>query len=166
MDETFHLEDEKLDILSHSARGNTIHILTLDPALATDVYERIENDPVFQQMDISGIYDRQSFDSADHKKIEQLIESSVIAFFKDLDLQDWEIQYLQDLAEEVGEPLYELIDFYLAPQTILQKIRRLWRVQRISVKALKLIAKTAELGQPPTRTFSHFTKVNETTLNY
>ncbi len=45
MDETFHLEDEKLDILSHSARGNTIHILTLDPALATDVYERIENDP-------------------------------------------------------------------------------------------------------------------------
>lgn len=45
MDDTYHIEDPEVDILSHSARGNTIHILTLDPVLATDVYERIHHDP-------------------------------------------------------------------------------------------------------------------------
>ena len=44
-DERYQVEDEGLDILSHSGRGNTIHILSLDPALATDVYERIHHDP-------------------------------------------------------------------------------------------------------------------------
>lgn len=45
MGDTYHLEDEQLDILSHAGRRNTIHILTLDPILATDVYERIHHDP-------------------------------------------------------------------------------------------------------------------------
>ena len=45
MDERYEVEDPQVDILSHSARGNTIHILTLDPILATDVYERIHHDP-------------------------------------------------------------------------------------------------------------------------
>jgi hypothetical protein len=43
-DERYEIEDEGLDILSHAARENTIHILTLDPALAADVYERIHHD--------------------------------------------------------------------------------------------------------------------------
>jgi hypothetical protein len=33
------------DFLSHPRRRNSIHIFTLDPILATDVYERIHNDP-------------------------------------------------------------------------------------------------------------------------
>ena len=45
IDERYQIEDEGLDILSHSARGNRIHILTLDPVLAADVYERIHHDP-------------------------------------------------------------------------------------------------------------------------
>ena len=45
LDERYEIEDEGLDILSHAARENTIHILTLDPALAADVYERIHHDP-------------------------------------------------------------------------------------------------------------------------
>jgi hypothetical protein len=44
LDERYQIEDEGVDILSYSARENTIHILTLDPALATDVYERIHHD--------------------------------------------------------------------------------------------------------------------------
>jgi hypothetical protein len=44
-DERYQVEDEGVDILSHTGRTNTTHILTLDPALATDVYERIHHDP-------------------------------------------------------------------------------------------------------------------------
>ncbi|MHC4297585.1 MAG: hypothetical protein ACYS7Y_09815 [Planctomycetota bacterium] len=39
------ITDEEHDILSHTGRGNRIHVLTLDPILATDVCERINNDP-------------------------------------------------------------------------------------------------------------------------
>ena len=38
------LIDEGVDILSHRARGNRIHVLTADPVLATDVCERIRAD--------------------------------------------------------------------------------------------------------------------------
>jgi len=45
LEETYHLTDDEYDILSHRARGSRIHVLTLDPALATDVCERIAGDP-------------------------------------------------------------------------------------------------------------------------
>jgi hypothetical protein len=44
LEDTYHLEDYKEDILSHPSRKNTIHILTLDSILANDVYQRIHND--------------------------------------------------------------------------------------------------------------------------
>ncbi|MHC4692148.1 MAG: hypothetical protein ACYS67_05350 [Planctomycetota bacterium] len=45
MDPIYHIKDTKHDILSHPRRENKIHILTLDSALATDVYERIHHHP-------------------------------------------------------------------------------------------------------------------------
>ncbi|MCP4258665.1 MAG: hypothetical protein GY774_14360 [Planctomycetes bacterium] len=44
MEERYDLEDPGEDILSHTSRGNIIHILTLDSILGNDVYERIHND--------------------------------------------------------------------------------------------------------------------------
>ena len=45
LDPIYHLKDTKWDILSHPRRENKIHILTLDRALANDVYERIHHHP-------------------------------------------------------------------------------------------------------------------------
>jgi hypothetical protein len=45
LNERIHLIDEKHDILSHSQRQDVIHIFTLDPVLASDIYERIHHDP-------------------------------------------------------------------------------------------------------------------------
>src|SRR4030042_2732877 len=45
LDGRYNIEDKKADILSPSQRAAWIHILSLDPILATDVYERIHNDP-------------------------------------------------------------------------------------------------------------------------
>lgn len=44
MNQRIHLIDEKHDVLSHSQRKEVIHILTLDPILASDICERISND--------------------------------------------------------------------------------------------------------------------------
>jgi len=45
LEETYHLTDDKYDILSHRARGSRIHVLTADSVLAGDVCERIRHDP-------------------------------------------------------------------------------------------------------------------------
>jgi len=45
LDGRYNINDTEQDILSHSDRADQIHILSLDPILATDVYERIHNDP-------------------------------------------------------------------------------------------------------------------------
>lgn len=45
LDGRYNINDTEQDILSHSDRADQIHILSLDPILATDVYERLHNDP-------------------------------------------------------------------------------------------------------------------------
>jgi hypothetical protein len=45
LDGRINIKDTERDILSHSERADWIHILSLDPILVTDVYERIHNDP-------------------------------------------------------------------------------------------------------------------------
>ena len=48
MEDTYHLTDNKLDILTHPNRRDQIHILTVDPILGTDVRERIRADDRFK----------------------------------------------------------------------------------------------------------------------
>jgi hypothetical protein len=45
LEDRWDITDEEHDILSHTGRGNRIHVLTLDKVLADDVCERINNDP-------------------------------------------------------------------------------------------------------------------------
>jgi hypothetical protein len=44
VDDTYHLIDNRQDILSHPERRGQIHVLTIDPVLAADVCERIGSD--------------------------------------------------------------------------------------------------------------------------
>ena len=44
MEDRYHLIDNNIDILSHPGREDRIHILTVDPVLAADIYERIHED--------------------------------------------------------------------------------------------------------------------------
>jgi hypothetical protein len=44
-DDNYNLQGLPLDILSHPARKDNVHILTLDSTLAADIYERISSDP-------------------------------------------------------------------------------------------------------------------------
>ncbi len=44
VEDTYHLTDDKQDILTHPRRRGQIHILTIDPVLAADLCERIGSD--------------------------------------------------------------------------------------------------------------------------
>jgi len=48
VEDTYHLTDNKLDILTHPNRRDQIHVLTVDPTLGTDVRERIRADDRFK----------------------------------------------------------------------------------------------------------------------
>lgn len=45
MEDRWDITDDEFDVLSHTGRGNRIHVLTLDKALADDVCERIRSNP-------------------------------------------------------------------------------------------------------------------------
>ncbi len=49
MEDTYHLTDDRYDILTHPKRRGQIHVLTIDPVLATDVCERIGADTRLQR---------------------------------------------------------------------------------------------------------------------
>lgn len=51
-DRPIELTDPGLDTLSHPERADKVFILTLDPILATDIYERIHFDPRMQSYEI------------------------------------------------------------------------------------------------------------------
>ena len=51
-DRPVELTDSGLDALSHPERADKIYILTLDPILVTDIYERIHFDPRMQSYEI------------------------------------------------------------------------------------------------------------------
>lgn len=53
MQDKYTITDSKQDILTHRKRRNSIHILTLDPTLATDVYSRIHHDPRMKYVKIT-----------------------------------------------------------------------------------------------------------------
>ncbi|OHB65582.1 MAG: hypothetical protein A2Y76_12290 [Planctomycetes bacterium RBG_13_60_9] len=48
VEDTYHLTDDKVDILSHRNRRDQIHVLTIDPILGTDVCERLRADDRFR----------------------------------------------------------------------------------------------------------------------
>ena len=48
MEDTYHLTDDNVDILTHPNRRDQIHVLTIDPILGTDVRERLRADDRFK----------------------------------------------------------------------------------------------------------------------
>jgi hypothetical protein len=44
VEDTYHLTDDKVDILSHPRRRDQVHVLTVDPILGVDICERIHAD--------------------------------------------------------------------------------------------------------------------------
>jgi hypothetical protein len=79
---------------------------------------------------------------ADCQKISDAFIESVFFTLEDVGLTQREREFLQKFSDEMTRPINELVQFYLHPKTFKQKVKRLWRIQRILVKMIKLINKT------------------------
>jgi hypothetical protein len=110
--------------------------------------QRLGENPAFMRvMNISPA--QNGMTQEDYRKIsESLIEAAALAL-EDNGVAREEGEFLRRMTGEMLDPLHEWLQFYLAPKTFSQKVKRLWRIQRIFFKMIKLIHKTKGLAAMP-----------------
>lgn len=66
---------------------------------------------------------------------------------KDMNIiTEQEERLLQKINDDMSQPLHNLLQFYINPKTFPQKLKRLWKMQRVFFKTIKLIKKTTSLA--------------------
>lgn len=82
----------------------------------------------------------------DCQKISDAFIDSVFFTLEDIGMTPKEREFLQKFSDDMTRPINDLVQFYLHPKTFSQKVKRLWRMQRIFIKMIKLIHMTNALA--------------------
>jgi hypothetical protein len=126
-------------------------IRTLDPhqrqQLARRFLQRIESDPLLTE--IGGVPGALSVE--DMERLTVLVSLSLAQAMRELGLSDEQIARLAVITDDLARPLTDLTEVYVQPRTVGQKLRRLWRLQLLGLRALQILARsrrfpTATLG--------------------
>lgn len=75
----------------------------------------------------------------DCQKISDAFIESIFYALEDIGMTSAEKEFLQKFSSDMTRPINDLVQFYLNPKTFSQKVKRLWRMQRIFIKMIKLI---------------------------
>ena len=75
----------------------------------------------------------------DSQKIFAALIGCVSQTLEDIGMSPEEREFLKNFSDEVTRPLNELMQFFMHPKKFSQKVKRLWRIQRILIKMIKLI---------------------------
>ncbi|MBF0489568.1 MAG: hypothetical protein HQL15_02985 [Candidatus Omnitrophica bacterium] len=78
----------------------------------------------------------------DCQKISDEFIECIFYTLEEIGMTSQEQEFLKKFSNEMTRPINELIQFYLHPKTLSQKLKRLWRIQRIFIKMIKLISMT------------------------
>ncbi len=97
--ETYHVEDPGIDILSHHERRDSVHILTLDRALADDVCERIHEDARMKDYEV--VRPKNTTAIADVAEIEQMAAGTVYSRLLIFDVRRVTLTRLQQAYNKV-----------------------------------------------------------------
>jgi hypothetical protein len=82
----------------------------------------------------------------DCQKISDAFIESIFYTLEDVGMTPEERKFLQKFSNDMTRPINELVQFYLHPKTFSQKVKRLWRMQRIFIRMIKLIHMTNALA--------------------
>ena len=100
--------------------------------------ERLRSNPVFDQA--TGAFPVQpQMTEEDARKMADAFIECFYQFAGDIGLPPEDQRSLREISDEVTRPLNDLVQFYVKPRTFSQKMSRLWKMQRLFVKAIKLI---------------------------
>ena len=83
----------------------------------------------------------------DCQKISDAFIESIFYTLEDVGITPKEKEFLQKFSSDMTRPINDLVQFYLHPKTFSQKVKRLWRMQRIFIKMIKLINMTNALAK-------------------
>ena len=75
----------------------------------------------------------------DCQNISDAFIESIFYTLEDVGITPREKKFLQKFSTDMARPLNDLVQLYLAPKKFSQKVKRLWRMQRIFIKLIKLI---------------------------
>ncbi|MBF0122870.1 MAG: hypothetical protein HQL21_05640 [Candidatus Omnitrophica bacterium] len=81
------------------------------------------------------------------QKISDSFIECVTSTLEDIGMTQEEQEFLKKFSDDMTRPLNELIQFYVHPKTFSQKVKRLWRMQRIIIKMIKLINMSNRLAR-------------------
>lgn len=82
----------------------------------------------------------------DCQTISDAFIESIFYALEDMGITPEEKKFLQRFSDDITRPINELVQFYLNPKTFSQKVKRIWRMQRIFIKMIKLIHLTNALA--------------------
>ncbi|MBF0386777.1 MAG: hypothetical protein HQL20_02850 [Candidatus Omnitrophica bacterium] len=86
----------------------------------------------------------------DCQKMSAAFIECVAETLEDIGLSEEDRDIFKKMTGDIAEPINELMQFYMHPKTFGQKVKRLWRMQRIIFRMIKIIRMTNALnGQMP-----------------
>lgn len=128
-------------------------IESLSPAemelLSQRVLKRLSEDPFFSAAMNAPPLARPEIPDEDCRKVASAFMRAIAQTLEDAGLSREDCGHLHMISEDISKPLHDLMELYLKPKTWNQKIKRIWRMQRIFFKAMKIIRNTPALALPP-----------------
>ncbi len=132
--------------LRHSDQPGAVRIFSklqqLSPSeqegLARNFIDRLNAHPFFSNAMMALPVPGQVTEEASQKMQDAFMEC-LSQTLCDAGLAREEQELLKQLTDEMMRPLKDLVQLYTKPKTFSQKMKRLWRMQRIFIKTIKLI---------------------------
>jgi len=97
----------------------------------------------------------------DCQNVSDAFIESVFYALEDVGMTVQERRFLQRFSDDMTRPINDLVQFYLHPKTFSQKVKRLWRMQRIIIKMIKLIHMTNALAAAGDGSAVHFRPLHD-----
>ena len=107
--------------------------------LANKFMMRLGANPYFSNAIAGASFGGIEMTEEDSKKMSDAFVECVSYTLEDVGMIQKEQLHLQKLTDDIAKPINDLMQFYTKPKTFGQKAKRLWKMQRIFVKTIKLM---------------------------
>ena len=115
--------------------------------IASRFIEKITNKPFFNEIIMPLKSSNKRSNKTDHKILASELMTCLYEAFKECGLLEHDYKHIHTLTEEISEPLIDLLEFYSNPKTFTEKLKRLWKLQRIGFKTINIIRKANRIAE-------------------
>jgi len=114
-----------------------------------DLVKRLEKNHFLHEFMIPSCLEGQQIIVENEDKRQEIFIHCLMENIKSLGYSEEEIKHFFDVMRMISSPIDELFQFYLHPGSFKNKMKRLWKIQRIGFKVVKVIHKVKKLEPQP-----------------